>query len=152
MSMPGLYNPGGVWGSTSEYNGQGYTQPMVAATAVTGKTLVALSTTAGQVVPCATNADAGSVLGVAMDTVAAGQTVMVRILGPVYGAAKSTAAADNFAQFDRVTFSATTTAAAALLSDATAVTQAKDVGNSIGIVMAAATTGATTCNIFLIRT
>lgn len=152
MTMPGLYNPAGVWGSTSEYNGQGYTQPMVAATAITAKTIVALSTTAGQVVPCLTDMDKGAVLGVAMEGVAAGQTVMVRILGPVFGVAKSTAAADNFAQFDRVTFSATTTAAAALLSDATAVTQAKDVGNSIGIVMAAATTGATTCNIFLVRT
>lgn len=152
MPDAALQNPGGVWGQTvADMTGQGYTQPMVAATAVTAKTIVALSTTSAQVVPCATNQAVSSVLGIAMETVAAGQTVNVRMIGPVYGVAKSTAAADNFAQFDRVTYSATTTAAAALLSSATAVTQVKDTSQILGVVLAAATTGATTCNIMLIH-
>lgn len=151
MPVTQLHNKAGVWGAdVTTMEGQGYTEPMVAATAVTAKTIVALSTTAGQVVPCATNQDLGAVVGIAVNGAAAGGIVNVLLIGSIYGVAKSTAAADNFAQFDRVTFSATTTAAAALLSDATAVTQIKDVG-VIGVALAAATTGATTMNVMIRR-
>lgn len=151
MGVTQLHNKAGAWGAdVSAMDGQGYTEPMVAATAITAKTIVALSTTSAQVVPCATNQDLGSIVGIAVNSAAAGQIVNVQMLGSVYGVAKSTAAADNFAQFDRVTFSATTTAAAALLSDATAVTQIKDVG-VIGVALAAATTGATTMNVMVRR-
>lgn len=147
-----ITNPAGVWGETTQALGQGDgIVSAVAATAITAKTVVALSTTEANIVPAATNQATDSIVGIAIEAASSGNPCLVCTSGPVYGVAKSTAAADNIAQFDRLTISSTTTAAVALLASTTAVTQIKDIGSVVGIAMAAATTGATTVDVWVVR-
>jgi hypothetical protein len=142
----------GVWGyALTQSDKASACVEMQAQTAITAKTIVAMSTTEGQVVPCATNQSVASVVGVCLNAGVANNPLLIATQGPVFNVVKETASGQNFAQFDRAQFSTTTTGSAALLTSATAITQQKDIGLVIGIAMAAATTGATTVDLFLSR-
>lgn len=149
MSRAAIVNPAGAFGLPTTSDGQAETAEVVAQTAITAKTVVALSTTAAQAVPAATNQAITSVLGVAVNGATAGNPFLVAVLGPIYGIAKDTGA--NIAQFDRLTISAAATGAVTNLGSTSAITQQKDIGQVIGIALAAAVTTATTVDAFLIR-
>lgn len=144
-----ITNPAGVWGATSQSDGQGPLVEHVAATTITAKSVVALSTTSGQVVVAATNQNVASLVGVNLSAGVGGNPVMCQVLGPCYGVRKDTGS--EIAQFDRLVISATNTGTVTALSSATAITQLKDTGLVIGVAMAAAVTLATTVDVFLIR-
>ena len=146
-----IMNPAGAYGyATSAQEGQSEANAeMVCQTAITAKQVVALSTTEAQIVPAATNQNNNSIVGVALYAGSAGNPILVATHGPVYSVQKDTGT--NIAQFDRLTISATNTATLTNVSNATAVTQIKDVGMIVGVAMAAATTGATTVDVFLTR-
>lgn len=149
MPSAQIINPAGLWGGTSQSDGQGDCVSLVCATTVTAKSVVALSTDSGKIVTAATNQSMPSVVGVALNPGVAGNPCLVEVMGMVYGVLKDTGTI--IAQFDRLTISATNTGTVTNISAATAVTQVKDTGLIIGVAMAAAVTLATTVDMFLIR-
>lgn len=108
--------------------------------------LVALSSVSGKVVRCLTNTSPNLIIGVAATSILPSATGVVIISGPAFNVSKDTAAAVTAG--DNVTRSAAVTASV-LSAQTTAITQLKDVGQSIGTVMANATAAATVCDIFV---
>ncbi len=156
MPTPQLQNPTGAFGAASL---SGYTGDDRVATVETFRAavstilrgdLVALSTSSGYVIRCLTNTGAALVVGIALaPSGAVGTDVPVVIYGPFYGANKDNTVAVTAA--DIVTRSAAVTGTVLSLVGTTAVTQLKDLGTTIGIVMANQTAGDTTADIFVCK-
>lgn len=99
------------------------------------------------VIHAVTDVDTPRIVGVALDNANTNGTVRVVRWGPCT-AKKGDA---NFAAGNYVTIDATTVGVVAALTAGAAVTQVKDLGKFVGVVLAAATTGATTVPIFVVR-
>lgn len=144
--MGNITNPEGAFGYTSPNLPQGWeVVPFVAAAAVSAKYIVAHTSTA-KVKHAVSNGGNNLILGVALDAAATNKTTRVVKYGPVTVAKDdSDLAANAF-----VRLSATTDGIASALTGATAVTQAQHLKLLLGIVMAAATTGVSEVDIFLV--
>lgn len=158
MPAPQIQNPHGAFGlaALDTYDGT-ERSPVVenfraAVTTIIQGDLVALSTSSGYVIRALTDTAAGLVIGVALhdgpSTV--GNPVPVIIYGPAYGVRKDNTVAVTAGNL--VVRSAAVTASALALAGTTAVTQLKDTGTTIGIVMASKTAGDTTCDLFVVKT
>lgn len=142
-----VINPAGVFGESAFSPKAQIVRPYHMVTTVTAGNVVAASTSTGRGIACLTNTGQKAQLGIAVENIAAGSVGLVCIYGPFYGAKKDTASAVT-AQ-DVVTRAATDTGGVAPLAGTTAVTQYKDVGLGIGIVLADAVATATVCDIFV---
>ncbi len=148
MPTAQLHNSGGAFGQSATIpNGATLARPYLMATTVTAGNVVALSTSTGVGIACLTDTAQKRQLGVAINDIAAGAVGLVCLYGPFYGAKKDTASAVTAA--DIVTRAATDTGGVAPIAGTTAVTQYKDTGLGIGVVLADAVATATVCDIFV---
>ena len=135
-----IKNPGAAFGQAkTTISSATAVADMVAESAVTAGSLVALTGTAassGNVIPAATGTAPERVIGVALETRAAGQVVQVAVLGPVFNVKTEASAA--IALGDRLTRSGTTAGGVVTLANATGVTTVAGLGQVVGIAMSAA--------------
>jgi hypothetical protein len=152
MAGGNLQNPAGAFGAPvltgfDPSNATAYGSMRAAVSTITAGDVVAYSSSVGYVIRALTNTAANLIAGVALEaaTSTVGNPIMVATGGWVK-ANKGTAAitAGNY-----VTAETTTTGAVAAVTQATAVTQVKDVQGLIGVCMVSATAGDTTCNVWL---
>lgn len=144
--MSRITNPSLAFGySSPDYPAGWEVNTFSTAAAVSASYVVAL-TTNGQVRHAAATVGGTPVVGVALDGATSGKTVRVACRGPVRVVKDNS----NFAVGDAVRLSATTDGIVALLGPTTAVTQAKDLRLTLGVVLSAATTGASTVDVFLV--
>lgn len=142
-----VINPAGAFGESAFAPSSQIVRPYKVTTTVTGGNIVALSTDTGIAIACLTNTAQKRQLGIAVNNIAAGNVGLVCIYGPFYGAKKDTASAVTAG--DIVTRAATDTGGVAPIAGTTAVTQYKDIGLGIGVVLADAVATATVCDIFV---
>lgn len=142
-----VLNPGGAFGGSANVPAAQIVRPYKMITTVTGGNIVALSTSTGTGIACLTDTAQKRQLGIAVQNIAAGGVGLVCIYGPFYGAKKDTASAVTAG--DIVTRAATDTGGVAPIGGTTAVTQYKDIGLGIGVVLADAVATATVCDIFV---
>ncbi len=108
----------------------------VASAAVVANTFVILDTAnPGQIKAATASVDAHLVVGVAAEAAAAGDVVAVTVLGPAKVTKNTSVTAG-----DRLGPDATTAGYAATVTAATAVTQAKDIGQVVAIAQATSAT------------
>lgn len=156
MSGPQIQNAAQAFGEATMdgYTGDDrvalVTDMRAAVTTIVRGDIVALSTSSGYCIRSLTDTGAQLLVGIALaGTTTAGNPIPIVVYGPFYGASKGTASAVTAG--DLVGRSATATAALAPIGQTTAVTQIKDVGLSIGLVMANASAAATTADIFVVK-
>jgi len=154
MPTPQLQNSAGAFGLSGlgTYTGDDRweaVETFIASTTITRGDIVALSTSSGYVIDCLTNTTENKMVGIAAASATAGQEIPVVIAGPFYGAKKDNTVAVTAG--DAVGRSAAVTASVLSISAATAVTQLKDTGRVIGVVMANQTAGDATADIFVCR-
>lgn len=152
MGTPQLNNPAGAFGAPvltgfDNSNVAAAVPLRAAVTTILAGDLVAYSSSAGYVIRALTNTAVGLIAGVALEgaTSTVGNPIMIGVGGWVK-ANKNTAAitAGNF-----VTLDTTTTGSVAAVTQAFAITQAKDIQGFVGVCMVSATAGDTTCNVWL---
>lgn len=142
-----INNPAGAFGYALTESPAGWGQyDFQAGAVVTSGYVVALSAN-GTVIHALTNVSSHKILGIAIDNAVTNGTLRVANYGPVVAVKGN----GNFVAGDAVAVDATTPGVVGALTPATAVTQWKDVGPLVGVVLAAATTGATSVNIFVSR-
>lgn len=137
MSVP-ISNPAAAWGETA--SNAGPTVHCIAANSISQGEVVALSTSPGYVIRNLVATSAGLQMGVALRTATSGQGVAVQI-GGIATVLKGTA---SLTAFHIAGADPTVSGAVGDVSQATAVTQAKDVRGFIGTILADSTAGATT--------
>lgn len=145
-----ISNPLGAYGyALTDDGGKVLTVLKKAATTITKGNLVALSSSVGYVIKCLTDTAQKLIIGVAYEDIPANDAGIIVTYGEVHGVLKDTSSAVTAG--DVVTRAATDTAGVTPLAGTTAVTQYKDVGLGIGIVVANAAATATTCSVFVCK-
>lgn len=144
--MAVIPNPGLAFGYTAPDMPQGWEVDTFVAGAAVSANYVVAHTGVGKIRHAVSNGGVNLVLGVALDAAATDKTARVARRGPVTVVKDGS----NLAANDFVRLSATTNGVVAALGATDAVTQAQHLKLLLGIVMAAATTGDTSVNVFLV--
>lgn len=154
MAGPTIQNPAGAFGlaSMSTYDGADLPAVTVATsmqTAVSRGEVVALGTTIGTGIRCLTGTAAGLAVGVALQDAGIGKVCDVAVGGPVINVKKDTAGA--LTAGNKVQRSTAISGTVALLSGATVISSAADIGACLGIVVADASAAATSVSIYVVK-
>lgn len=141
-----IRNPAGAFGASVTGSERGHIiVPMMFTTTVSKGQVVSLSSAASRVIKTLTDTAVKLQIGIALEDTAAESEGLVCVYGPAT-ALKTAAAmtAGDIAQRD-----GTTAASVSSLAGTTAITQLKDAGVGIGIVMASVTAGDATVELFV---
>lgn len=156
MPSPQIQNPQGAFGlaGLSTYHGDDLPAVIVDMSAVTaisrGEVVAMGGTLPGNAIRCLTATAATIALGIAVSDAAIGtQVVPVIVQGPCNFAKKDTAAALTAGNY--VQRSGAVSGTVAVISAATAVSQASDTGKVIGIVVADASAAATSVALYVTK-